>query len=52
MKTIKGLNIQDKLGYFFKNMRNINDFDLELLSVDDFTIFKDGSIMFDIVCCE
>ena len=52
MKTIKELNIQDKPGYFLKNMININDFDSELLSTDDFTIFKDGSIMLDIVCCE
>ena len=52
MKTVKRLNIPDKLGYFFMNMTNINDFDLELLMIDDFAIFKYGSIMFDIVCCE
>ena len=52
MKTIKRLNFQDKLVYFFKNMRNINDFNPELLSIDDFAIFKDGSMMFDIVFCE
>ena len=33
-------------------MTNINDFDPELLSVDDFSIFKDGPIMFSVVCCE
>ena len=33
MKTIKRLNIQGKLGYFFKNIGKINDFDLELLSL-------------------
>ena len=52
MKTIKRLNIQEKLCYFFKDMRNINDFDLQLLSINDFTIFKDGSMVFDIVCCK
>ena len=52
MKTIKRLNIQDKPGYFFMNMANINSFDSELLTTDDFTIFKDGSIMFDSSYCE
>ena len=52
MKTIKGLNIQDKPGYYLMNMTNINDFDPELLMTDDFTIFEDGSLMFEIVCCE
>ena len=33
-------------------MTNINDFYNELLSIDNFVIFKDGSIKFDIVCCE
>ena len=48
MKTIKGLNIQDKPGYFFTNMTNINDLNPELLLIDDFFTFKDGSIMFNI----
>ena len=52
MKTIKELNIQSKPAYFLMNMININHFDPELLSIDDFTIFKDGSIMFSIVYCE
>ena len=33
-------------------MANINDFDPELLMIDDVTIFKDGSIMFGIIYCE
>ena len=33
-------------------MTNINDFDPELLMIDDVTIFKDGSIMFGIIYCE
>ena len=52
MKTIKRLNTQYKYGYFFMNMTSINDFDPELLSIDDFAVFKDGSVMYDIVCCE
>ena len=44
MKTVKRLNIQDKLGYFYMNMTNINDFNLELLLTDDFAIFKDGPV--------
>ena len=52
MKTLKILNIQDKPGYFFVNMTNINDFNPELLLIDDFSIFKDGSIMFNILYCE
>ena len=49
MKTVKRLSIQDKPGYFFMNMTNINDFDSELLANDDFAVFKDGSVMYDIV---
>ena len=52
MKTIKRLNIEDKSGYHFMNMTNINDFDIKLLLVNEFTIFEDGSIMFDINYCE
>ena len=52
MKTVKSLNIQDKPGYFFTNMTSTNDFDPGLLLIDDFSIFKDGSIMFNIVYCE
>ena len=33
-------------------MTNINDFDPELLSINDFTIFKDGSAMFNTDYCE
>ena len=51
MKTVKRLNIQDKPGYFFKNI-NINDFDLESLLINDSIVFRNGSVMYDIVCCE
>ena len=33
MKTAKRLNIQDKPGYFFMNMININDFDSNFLVI-------------------
>ena len=52
MKTIRGLNILDKPGCFFMNMTNIDDFDPELLFIDDFAIFKDGSIVFNILYWE
>ena len=52
MKTVKRLNIKDKSGYYFMNKTNINDFDPKLLVINEFTIFEDGSIMFDINYCE
>ena len=52
MKTVKRLNIEDKPGYFFMNMTSINDFDPKLLLINEFTIFEDGSIMFDINYCK
>ena len=52
MKTIKGLNIQDKPGYLFMNMTNIKDLDPDLIMKNEFTITKDESISFDISYCE
>ena len=52
MKTIERLNIQDKPGYIFNDMTNINDFDSKLLVVNEFTMFENGSVMFDISCCK
>ena len=48
MKTVKRLNIKDKPGYFFMNLTNIDDFDPKLILINEFTIFENGSIMFDI----
>ena len=48
MKTIKRSNIEDKPSHIFMNMININDFDLEFLLFNEFTIIDDVSIMFDI----
>ena len=50
--TTKRLNIKDKPGYFFMNMRNINDVDPKLLLINEFTIFENRSIMFDISYCQ
>ena len=48
MKTIKELNIKNWSGYFFMNMKNINEF----LLVNDFKSSKDGSILFNMSYCE
>ena len=52
MKTIKRLNIEDKPDYFFTNMTNINDFDPNLLLINEIRTFKSGSAMFEISYCE
>ena len=52
MKTVKRLNNKDKPGYFFMNMTNINDFDPKLLLIDEFTMFENRSIMFDVNYCK
>ena len=52
MKIVKRLNIEDKSGYYFMNMTNIKDFDPKLFVTNEFTIFEDESIMFDINYCE
>ena len=52
MKTIKRLNIEDKPGYILMNMTNINDIDLKLLVINEFAIFENRSIMFDISYCK
>ena len=51
MKKVKRLNIKDKPGYYFMNMTNVNDFNVKLLLINEFTIFENGSIMFDISYC-
>ena len=52
MKTVKQLNIQDKPGYFFNDMTNINDFDPKLLVINELTMFENRLTMFDISYCE
>ena len=48
MKTVKKLNIKDKLDYFFTNMANVNDFDPNFLVINEFRIFENRSTMFKI----
>ena len=52
MKTVKSLNIKDCSGCFFTNMTNINDFDPQLLWINDFKVCKDGSAVFNLYYCE
>ena len=52
METTKRLNIENKPGYYFMNMTNINDFDPKLLLINDITTFSCGSTMFEMSYCE
>ena len=49
MKTTKRLNIEDKPGYLFVNMTNINDFDVKLIFIDEFTILDQSFFILIIV---
>ena len=40
MKATKGLNIKDKSGYFFTVMTNINNFDPDLLIINEIAVFN------------
>ena len=44
MKTTKRLNIEDKPGYIFMNMTNINDVDPKLLLINEFTMFENKKL--------
>ena len=35
MKTVRQINIENRQGYFFNDMANINDFDPSLLNIDE-----------------
>ena len=35
MKTIRPINIENRQGYFYNDMRNNNDFDPNLLNIDE-----------------
>ena len=48
MKTIRQINIENRQGYFFNDMKNINDFDPSLLNVDVISFKSDELIMYDI----
>ena len=48
MKTIKELKFLDFSSYFFKEMINILDIELEYFMVNDFKGYKDGSVLFNL----
>ena len=48
MKATKRLNIEDKPSYYFTDMTSIINFDPKLILINEFTIFENRSIMFDI----
>ena len=52
MKTTRRLNIEQKSDYYFMNMTNVNDFDPNLLLINEITTFNSGSVMFEINYCE
>ena len=48
MKVTRQLTIEDRSGYFFTDMTNINDFDPSLLDIDQASFLNDESTMYDI----
>ena len=50
MKTIRRLNIEEKCGYYFMNMTNVNDFDTNLLIINEIAVFISRSTMYEISC--
>ena len=48
MKVVRQINIENKPGYFFYDMTNINDIDLSLLNIDKISFKGDELIMYDI----
>ena len=48
MKTIRQINIENRQGYFFNDMTNINDFDPSLLNIDKISFKSDELIMYGI----
>ena len=44
MKATKGLNIKDKPGYFFTDMTNINNFDPDLLIINEIAVLNSRSM--------
>ena len=48
MKAIKGLKIEDKPGYFFTDITNINNFEPNLLIINETVVLNSGSTMYEI----
>ena len=45
MKTIRQINIENRQGYFFNDMTNINNFDPTLLNIDEVLFGSNKLIM-------
>ena len=48
MKTSRALNIEKTSGYYFMNMTNVNDFNPNLLIINEIAVFNSGSTMYEI----
>ena len=48
MKTIRQIYIENRLGFFFTDMANVDDFDSGLLNIDKISFKRDELIMYDI----
>ena len=48
MKATKGLNNENKPGYFFTDITNINNFDPNLVIINETAVFNSGSTMYEI----
>ena len=48
MKTIRQIKIENRQGYFFNDVTNINDFDPRLLNIDEISFKSNELIMYDI----
>ena len=46
MKTIRQINIENRQGYFFNDMTNIDDFDPNLLNIDEVLFESNKLIMY------
>ena len=49
MKTIRQINSENRQGYFFNDMTNINDFDPSLLNIDEVLFESNELIVCDIL---
>ena len=49
MKATKGLNNENKPGYFFTDITNINNFDPNLVIINETAVFNSGSTMYESV---
>ena len=48
MKTIRQINIENRPGYFFNEMTNINDFEPSLFNIGEISFKSDKLIMYGI----